>query len=158
MKVKAYTIPELIIVMVVSSFLVLSLWGGYRFVLRCFYDYQTVHSRYESLLGIDNCLRRDFYEACQIRAAHGKKLFFQFSNRAVTTYIFEEDVIIRMIGNKTDFFNFDISRHKMEYLYLGRNMSSEIESFELDLLLNQRKIQLFYTKKYDRHSVMNLTR
>ncbi|TAJ09157.1 hypothetical protein DMA11_20685 [Marinilabiliaceae bacterium JC017] len=150
MKIRAYTIPELIIVMVITSFLVMSLWGGYRFVVKQFYYFNVRTEKYENLMQIDNLLRNDFLKARAISYEQGKRLVVDLKNKKRVQYIFEENVIIRLQDGITDYFNFDIESKQVEYLYIGRNMTSNVISLFIELFVNNRKVDLFYSKSYDR--------
>ena len=155
-KLKAYTVIELIIVLLVSSLLILSLWLAYGFVYKRFNDFKHTQEGYESLMAFDNLLRKDFNNSVKITSAHGKSLDMLMKDGLRINYIFEENVIIRSANNQGEYFYFNVTQKVFDYLYLDYGMTSNISSFKLELFMRGRVVELIYLKDYDRHFYLNI--
>ena len=155
-KIKAYTIPEIIVVMIISSILIISLWGAYSFIVNRFHDFNTTNENYENVMRLDMLLRNDFHKAHKITTSFGKQLDIEFSNHDKMSYIFEDNVIIRRNASNSESFYIRLVGKEMKYLYLERKMTSYLERFSAEIILNGRKIILCYNKSYDNKLLMNL--
>jgi hypothetical protein len=142
-------VPEILVVMLISSILTLTLWLGYEFIIKRYQDYKRVNLEYQNLMFLDNLLRRDFFNSRQISTSQERRFHFVFKNGETITYIFESDQVLRSVNEQTERFNLQIDNKVVEYLYLNHQITSCLAALKFRVLLRGRHVCLSYYKEYD---------
>ncbi len=155
MKIKAYTIPELMVVMVISSILSISLWGGYKFVAFQYNDFNNKNAKYNDLFQFEGLLKNDFLKSRLIHNDSDNKLHFEFDNMVSVDYQFENDFVIRSQKSVIDTFALSVSNISIEPLLLENQVSQYIKGVTVDLSLRNRSLQIKVAKKYDNKFIFN---
>jgi hypothetical protein len=148
-KTNASTIPELVVVMIISSILAIGVWSGYRFLTFQFNAFNERNNQYQELLILDYLLKSDFVASELITADNSRTLDLIFNDGLKVIYLFENDVIVRTQNDNVDSFKMVVNKPIVMYQYINANMTLNVRSLGIDVMVNNRMVSLNYIKKYD---------
>lgn len=146
-KIKAYTLPELIVVMILSSLLSLSIWSGYEFLNNRFIDFMKNSEAYENVLQLERFLRNDFYRSSKINSSLQKQLIFEIDNEIVV-YDFNRESVTRTTSKMREHISVLNDKVEIEYLKFDDKEVSNVISLSIEIVVRNRKCNLFFYKDY----------
>ena len=138
-KIKAFTIIEILITMVLSSIVI----GAAIYVFLTFNTLLTKTSKRNmqnlEIISLHHILKKDFIEADEIREEYSS-LLIQFNDDKKVYYDFEEDCVIRDAIVSRDTFNIKVNDFKLYFLDEQSKLVTEIildiENEKLDLSIH----------------------
>lgn len=142
-ELRAFTIFETIITLLISAILIGFIYQLYLVVSFQFQNYNTTQTEMGEYNGFITLLTRDFKKASRVIAANDEKLELEFPDRIIT-YDFDDNKIIRRTGIN-DTFNFPVSE-VLWNRWSPENLVKE-ETVEFNTELLGRKLKFFETKK-----------
>lgn len=150
-KTEAYTVVELIVVMIITSMLVLFIWNGFRFVIFMFHSFSHNVIEYEDLMRLDYLLRNDFFESESIvadRHQNMRGLMFYKEGGACVYYLFEEQRIIRKGVSQVDTIKFGIVNEELRTCTVEQVDSVLVCGFSFEIALKKRQLRLNYSRDF----------
>lgn len=149
--IKAFTILELVIVMIISSFITVAGYFAYTSSLARLNIFQFSAERNVDLSEINMLLCHDF-ENCQSASLISPRQCVLKGDVDIT-YVFEKDYIFRKLNERVDTFKLPVK--KVSAVQLDKD---PVYLTELILLAEpgKKEFTLVYRKKYDASFFMNL--
>lgn len=151
--VKAFTLLELIVVMLISG-IVFTLAGGVY--LTWLKTYNKWHSKTESeqtFYLLNNRLSNEM-DQCWVAKGVGNELFLTFKDREAVNYTFDNKMILRRCDLATDTFKFNIITSSFRTFEVdGDELVDEIS---LSLVINIDTFNLNVNKRYSNETLFNL--
>ena len=120
-KIKAFTIIELVVVMILSGIIIGIVYSAYQIVNSQYGNYIKANKRITSEAVLTMLLNKDFASAHFIKK-EGERIFFFDAENKVNTYRFEDDFIIRNSNAVVD--TFFIPTLNIEMLFLSQAQGS----------------------------------
>jgi prepilin-type N-terminal cleavage/methylation domain-containing protein len=149
-KLKAFTIMEVTIALLVSGILIAIVYVAFAVVNNSYHAFVLKNVESADLAQLDLLLSRDFRRADLIEKTDSG-LFFKNNNGGIR-YVLNSDYIVRTNGI-TDTFKFKTTRTNMLFeqqpVETGPDaLNSRVDELELDLLLHNDKMTFHYYKQY----------
>ena len=120
-KIRAFTIIELVVVMILSGIIIGIVYSAYQIVSSQYENYRKANNQNTSMAVLTLLLNRDFSTAYSIKKEGERISFFDQENK-VCSYAFAEDFIIRSTNAVED--TFHIHTFNIEVLFLNQPQSS----------------------------------
>ncbi len=154
MKIKAFTLVELIVVMIISTLVVGSLWTMYRFIQKRYGEAIDDNNRAEEILLFDQILREEFLESEYVTLTNASNLIFFFEGKPNVEYEFGKTFLARNQSGRTDTIRAALNRIDANYLNNSSGMKKIVSLyFQLDYM--GRLYDLFYIKRYASRDLFN---
>lgn len=152
MKIKAFTIIELTVVMLLSSIVISIAYFAFDMLTIKYLRYKKDNEvRYE-MTNINSLLNHAFYISDSVIVT-GNTIHAHIQS-AVIDYELTPECILKYDRGITDTFHFPVS--KMEYLYENEHITEGIiDQAHLEMELGDKKINTVFSKKYNADFTMN---
>jgi len=149
-KLKAYTISELTIALVVTG-IVISIAGSVLFLIKKQYDnYEEKNRTTYQLNLVEYLLKKDFEKADSIFWKEEKLTLFQDIDKI--KYTLEEEYIIRNQEIVSDTFFFQVGEVSTAFL-IGKKY---VSSLSFDIVIKERKYPVYLRKEYAPSTLLSL--
>lgn len=150
-RVDSFTLVELIVVLMISSFLIVFMVSGWYFVNRFYQQMEKTNEQVRKLYQLDQQLRDDFDRALWV-SERERGLFLQLPKHAVL-YKFYPMYIVRNQNVRVDTFLLEIQDYKTEFIETanGQELVTLLQLYPQ--AVDSRKI--LYQKKYDAQTLLN---
>ncbi len=118
MKLKAYSLLELMIAIFLSGIVVSAVYSGYVFTHKQFFKFSSIKTEIRSYFELAEVLNREFETSKKIVKKDDRTIEFEMIGRTIN-YSFDDNFIVRTFNEKVDTFFFEIN-------------GVEINSFEVE--------------------------
>lgn len=153
-KLKAFTLMELMIGMIIGSIVVGFCYMGYSIIWKQFIDFKKTKQEINNTIQFNEILMNDFSRSEKILFSDNQLAFH--SDSSVIIYNFTETFILRSNNDNTDTFKFVTSELQPQYLEEIKSVSTGIIksfSFNAKILDNEEKFSFY--KAYSASFLMN---
>jgi type II secretory pathway pseudopilin PulG len=144
-KVTAFTLIELIVVMLLTSLLVTALWWSYGVLQKYFGENLKKNEQAEQAMVFYNQLSEDFYGCHHVKRV-ANDITCIFSNREIY-YRLTSTNLIRKQGDRTD--TLKVSHPNYVYTPLNGKHDDIIQMVEIKFEMSKRLIRFLIRKEYD---------
>jgi len=114
-KLKAFTILELMVTMIISSLVIGIIYTSYDFIGKQFISYKVVNEEITEAMTSNSLINRDINDAGYIQKTTGG-IHIIYKKEKSLNYIFEVQYVIREINNVRDTFSIPIFNVEMRLL------------------------------------------
>lgn len=150
-KVKAFTIIEVTITMVIAAILIAITYTSYSIVSKSYLSFNTKNDDMAVLERMDKLLKRDFMRAETIQRDSSGILFK--NTNSIIQYEFNPDFIIRISGRSD---TFKVKSDSLNMLFEGQPVSEtdpsneqrRLDGLEINVEFQNEKIPYHYHKQY----------
>ena len=148
MKVKAFTLFELLIGMVISSIVIASSYFVYNLIYKKYLDYKEIRLNLVNFASFNAELENNFYHSKSIKM-NDKELSFVFDNKTIY-FDFLDSIIIRTDSQVLD--TFRISVENFEFV---ENTEGLVSFVQFNSRLFDENFDLYFIKKYCAEELIN---
>ena len=103
-KLKAFTLMELLIAMIIGGIVVGISYTAYSIIYKQFLNYKSMNGKINEASLLNTLMQHDFSNASFINASGEKEITFTFQPENKIVYRFDQDYIIRQTGETRDTF------------------------------------------------------
>ena len=107
MKLKAFSLLEIVISLFLSSIVISAVYSGYVFTHKQFFKFTDIKTEIRNYFELSEVLNREFYMAKKVLKKGERKIEIQMMDKTIN-YSFDNDFIVRSIEEQTDTFLFKI--------------------------------------------------
>ena len=157
-KVKAYTIMEVTVTMLIASLLIAITFTSYSLIIKSFQSFSTKNNQLGALLTLNHLLTRDFEQAVAInKTIDGITISKDIQ---VVKYVLKPDFIVR-IAARTDTFKVQTNNIITSYENLSiaegfdEQSSTRVDELSFTLTFNDEQIPYIYHKIYSSFNLYN---
>ncbi|WP_291856857.1 prepilin-type N-terminal cleavage/methylation domain-containing protein [Marinilabilia sp.] len=148
-KVDAYTLPELVVAMVISSILIIIILTAYRFISYQFSVFYQRSLAAQELIIADQLLRNDIKNSRSVSHEEDNTIVFNTRDNLEVIYSFENNYLEREGYAGKEKFPINIEKLHFSYLQFENYETKNLTGITIDLLMNGHFINLSYRKSYD---------
>lgn len=154
MKFPAFTITEILIVLVLSGIVISMAQFSFLSIGKLQAGYMAMENDAEDHMQLTYLLESDFFHAYEI-TLQGELLQFQYFDNSEISYSTKEDYIYREQGSLTDTFKYEdlIWRPQMAMSAKEGNL---IKGLDLQFSYQEQQYHLLYDKHYDARTLLQL--
>ena len=144
MRIKAFTLVETLVAMVLSSLVIAMGYMGYSLVVKDFNAYSKSNAETSGLLSLENAMNTDFFKATEIHYIENE-LTVTFDNATEAEYKVENGKVIRTRAGHADSIFVNVTEIKPEII----GPDGLIEKIELVISSHGREFRISFEKEYD---------
>ena len=160
-KVKAFTLVELLVSMLISSIVISMAYVSYDIVYKQFSNYKNINKKINEVILIDMLLKNDFFQAKEIYCKTSDKLIFKDKQNHENTYLFTPGYIIRKSNEVND--TLFIGASKILFKFQNEELFSDnasltnklMDEFCFESFVLGEIEQFHYKKEYAADVLMN---
>lgn len=153
-KLKAFTLMELLIGMIVSAIVISFCYLSYAMIYKQFVSYRTVKQELVEALEFHSVLNRDFVDAQKATFRETELTLISYKNRNVI-YNFEAEFVLRKTGEVVDTFFLEPTNISTDFLMTENNFSKPVVQFSFDALVLGEQEHFLFNKRYDAEMIVN---
>ncbi len=112
MKLKAFSLLELMIAILLSGFVISAIYSGYVFTVQQFYKFTSIKTEIRNYFELSEVLNREFENAKKVIKKSSNEIQIESIDKTIY-YSFNDNNIIRTIAEQTDTFFFAVTAIKM---------------------------------------------
>lgn len=142
LKVKAYTLFEIIISMVIMSVISLIVFVLFSSFLRQLHFYNDTSTEIANYAFLKNNLKREFHQAKQINRL-SNTIIMELKNNQNITYSFSKNHIIKKMNRVID-----TIKIKLTDFHITTNQNEQVTNLKLDCLLFNEQISTTFYKNH----------
>jgi len=151
-KIRAFTLMELLVGMIISSLVIAFGYGTYSLIYKQYLSYKTVKMEIVNIAQLNSVLNHDFATAEMI-SFNEHKLNIDRKNSFPLVYNFNDSIILRIDNELTDTFKIVPGNIVTNFVFKEQNTAITNFSFEAKVL---NEIEYFtFTKNYSAEILMN---
>ena len=143
-KLKAFTLLELLIGMIISSIVIAIGYASYNMIYKQYLLYKSYRTELVEFAGLNSELHNNFYNSERVKAKE-TSLFFEFKNEKEIVFEFNDEFILRKEKESIDTFKVNVLNYKF-FLQNESNIIVNAISFDSELL--KEMVQLRFEKMY----------
>ena len=151
-RLPAYTLAELMVVMLLSGILSVAIYGMYYWLLKRYNDYDQKRQHTEEVLQLSSELERLFFEANSIEAGRSNQLFFYLPGQEVLMQ-FEGEYVLRQLGFQLDTLHVAASLGGVREINI-RGKQPLVQQVSVLMLYGQEEQERVFIKEYDAKSLL----
>lgn len=153
-RVKAFTLLELIVVMIISG-IVFTLAGGVYFTwLKTYKTWQSNKESEQTLYLFENRLSREV-KSCTYMKNIGSGLYLTFDNHPPINYKFNKGNVLRVAEEVVDTFKFNVNSSSFRTLTIEKQ--ELIDQISLNVVIKVDTFDITILKTYTNESLFNLS-
>lgn len=149
-KIKAFTLMELMIGMIIGSIVVGFCYSGYRVILKQYYDYKKTKSEVNETMQLATTLATDF--AASEAIVYKDNMLIMSQDSAKKEYEFSERYIIRSINEIKDTFHF--APKELVPVFMDNTTDNIIKDISFKAEIMGEVETFYYTKSYSAEFLM----
>lgn len=107
MKLKAFSLIEIIVAMFLSAIVISAVYSGYLFTHKQFFRFTSIKTEIRNYFQFSEVLNREFETSKRVLKKGARRLDIEMIDKTIN-YSFENDFIVRSIDEQTDTFFFKI--------------------------------------------------
>jgi prepilin-type N-terminal cleavage/methylation domain-containing protein len=154
-KIKAFTLMELIIGMIIGSIVVGFCYTGYRMILKQYLDFKKTKTEIGETMQFNTALRNDFVNAQTI--SYNENHLVMLNDSSKIEYEFAETFILRDVKDVSDTFHLKPKEIQPVFLSeINENLIIQGFSFNAEILGEKEIFQ--YQKNYSADFLMQLSK
>lgn len=153
-KISAFTILELVIVMLLTSFVVTAGYFAYFSAERRLFLFESMTQEKVDLSDLNLSLYKDFQESVSASLSNPEQLTFQMEESEPITYFFSNKLVRRKFQNRTDTFQVSIAKVSGDVAFFDNYYISGLH-LEIELT-DKQTTSLDYGKEYTPAFLINL--
>ncbi|PCI94569.1 MAG: hypothetical protein COB15_13690 [Flavobacteriales bacterium] len=108
MKLKAYSLLELMISIFLSGIIISAVYSGYVFSHKQFFKFSAIKTEIRSYFELSEVLNREFETAKKVIKKGSRSIEIEMIDRKIN-YSFDDDFIVRTLNERTDTFFFKVN-------------------------------------------------
>lgn len=112
MKLKAFSLLELMIAILLSGFVISAIYSGYVFTYKQFYKFTSIKTEIRNYFELTEVLNREFENAKKVTKKSSTEIQIESIDKTIY-YSFNDNTIIRTVAEQTDTFFFGVTAIKM---------------------------------------------
>ncbi|PKP20789.1 MAG: hypothetical protein CVU05_08330 [Bacteroidetes bacterium HGW-Bacteroidetes-21] len=152
MRIKAFTLIEMIVAMIISSVVIGLALTVYGRINEYFIDLNKIGEKYNNTLMLVSNLRNDFERAIEIKGDNSQ-IMVLLENEMNNTYDFNGDVVVRTSKEQSD--TFFLPQKNIETKYCD-DKQEYLSELTIDFMQGEQIIQLHLIKDYSRDLMFNI--
>ena len=156
-KLKAFTLMELLIGMIISSIIIGFSYSGYRIIYSQFLDHKKVKKSILETAAINSILNNDFSNAQLIWTNDENQLDVYYNDKRELHYEFQDEYILRRDNEIIDTFNIGAQNIQKKILfgndYDYKNLTTE---FSFESVILGEKETFHFAKTYSAETLINI--
>ena len=148
MKLKAFTLLEIMISLLISGIVISAVYSGYVFTHQQFLKFTGIKTEIRNYFELSEVLNREFENAKKVTTKRNREIEIELINKTIN-YSFETDYIVREIikENQTDTFFFAVS--DVEINVINTSTSEPLVDYvKLTLKDNENEKSISLYKQY----------
>jgi prepilin-type N-terminal cleavage/methylation domain-containing protein len=146
-KIKAFTLIELIVVMLIGTIVVVFLWTGYEFINKNYSRWTGKNQQVLDLIGFERLFRKDIRNSAVVKMGHN--YFSLTGDLENIEYHFLSNVVVRKANDQADTIRCDVASYEVTYLNEECNNEKFICEINMITRLNGKEVSLSFCKDYD---------
>ena len=155
-KIKAFTLLELLVGMIISSLVIGFCFMSYFIIYKQYLNYRTTKQVISDVVLLNTVICSDFTKSNRITAVNENELILDYENKQVINYHFTPEFIIRKADETTDTFKINSSNCIPVYITDMENEKlSLITVFSFDTNVFGEQEHLNFTKNYGADVIIN---
>lgn len=150
-KIKAFTLTELLIGMVISSIVIGIAYYGYSAVNEQLHRYQKIKFEMTELLQLKSNLESEFFEAETVTLEEKRLLFL---GKDTLEYLFDDSLIYRKSNDVLDTFRVNTNNISISSID-GSKTGELVNEFSFDASMFEQTQRLSFFKDYGANTILN---
>ncbi len=139
MKLKAFSLIEIIVAMFLSAIVISAVYSGYLFTHKQFYKFSSIKTEIRTYFQLAEVMNREFETAKRIIKKSGRNLEIEMIDQSIQ-YSFESDYIVRTVREQTDTFLFKVNTVDVEGFTIENDFVIDHLVLSMD---NNKTVSLF---------------
>jgi prepilin-type N-terminal cleavage/methylation domain-containing protein len=115
MKLKAFSLLEIMIAILLSGIVISAIYSGYFFTHKQFFRFNAIKTEIRNYFELSEVLNREFETAKKIVKTGSQQIEIELIDKTVN-YSFNTDYILRTIGNRIDTFFIGVTNVEMNVI------------------------------------------
>ena len=115
MKLKAFSLLEIMIGIILSGFVVSAIYSGYVFTYQQFYKFSSIKTEIRNYFELSEVLNREFENAKKVIKKSSNEIQIELIDKTIN-YSFNDIYILRTVVEQTDTFFFAVTAVKINTL------------------------------------------
>jgi prepilin-type N-terminal cleavage/methylation domain-containing protein len=154
-KLKAFTLMELIVGLIISSVVIAMAATGFRIVDVQFMEYKKTNGRAQQWTTLEYLLQKDVSSCTRLEKLDESTFVTRYTLKDIV-YRQNSGAIIRTQDKLTDTFNIGLSKMEIS-LFNNRGLTEKglIQKLELEMKTSEEPQVYYITKKYSAQTMMN---
>ncbi len=153
-RLRAFTLMELLIGMIISSIVIAFGYSAYNLIYRQYLSYKSVKTKVVETMQLHNTMSNDFNNAEYITFDENKLKLS--GNNTLLMYNFIDSLVIRSVNETSDTFKLTTSTLQIKPVFNElTNNDTLINSLQLDVSVFDNKERFTFTKRYTAQTLMN---
>jgi len=159
-KVRAFTIMELTVAMLISAIVISITYTAYLIVSKSYKSFSGKNEKMAAVLKLDELLKKDFLRSERVeKDTSGIDIYYP---KRTVKYKFDSASVIRLAG-RTD--TFRVKTDSISTLFEGKEVqllgdsaeNNRIDELTLPVILQNQKLTYYYHKVYSSENLINRT-
>jgi prepilin-type N-terminal cleavage/methylation domain-containing protein len=142
MKLKAFSLIEIVVALFLSAIVISAVYSGYVFTHQQFFKFASIKTEISNYYKLSEVLHREFEMSQRVLKTGERRIAIEQMNQTIN-YHFDQDFIVRAIKEQTDTFFFKVEGLEI----IGFNIKNEVVLEHLRINLNEERT-LSFTKTY----------
>lgn len=151
-KLKAFTLMELLIGMIVSAIVISFCYLSYGMIYKQFINYKTIKQELVETMQFHSVLSRDFADAQKVLFKENELTLVNNKN---VNYNFETEFVLRKTGEAVDTFFLKPVNIFADHLVTESDLSKPVVQFSFDALVFGEQEHFLFSKRYDAEMMVN---
>lgn len=151
-KIGAYTLVEILVVMVLAAILSTAVYGMLSWILKQYHNYGNRRYKTEQVLQLSAELDRLFFKATSVGSDNKNTLYFYLHTQEVVI-AFEQDYVLRSIADHVDTLHVEASLLSVSELEV-KGGQPLVHAAVLSLVMGEEEVKRVYVKQYDARSLL----
>src|ERR1035437_4240342 len=154
-KLKAFTLLELLIAMVISSIVVAFGYSVYSLMYKQYLSYKKTKTEIVKTMQFNTVLTNDFYNSEEITFSENTIVIFKKNNEPLL-YTFNDNFILRKTNEITDTFKIATTNIQGKFVFKNESFQSTlIDEFSFDSQLSGDVQHFLFAKNYSAATLLN---
>ena len=153
-KLKAFTLVELLIAMVISGIVITFCYAGYSILHEQFQHFKEVKRSFVHLRQFQSTVSNDFY-TYEYARFNEQSIMLEDEKRERTVYKIEGDYVLRSLNEQVDTFFIEVG--ELHPTFLFEESGDLIRSFTFDVYINDEELPFSFSKEYSAATLINLS-
>lgn len=142
MKLKAFSLIEIIVALFLSGFVISAVYSGYVFTHKQFYKFTTIKSDIRNYFELSEVLNREFETSKKVIKKGNREIEIELIDRVIQ-YSFNEEQIVRRLDGSVDTFFFKIEGVEMSAFDVSEEMLVDHLSLTIDENEKTKSLSLY---------------
>ena len=142
MKLKAFSILELIVAIFLSGIVISAVYSGYAFTHQQFFKFTAIKTEIRNYFTLAGVLNREFESAKKVLKISSREIEIEMIDEKIH-YSFNTEYIIRTLNEQTDTFSFKISDVTMDVFQVEDQYFVEYITLTLDDKGKEKPLTLY---------------